>query len=230
MQQSYPPQLTRSGGTRVSLTGEVIHDDVSSPPPSYVGGAPGSTVGLAKPAPLRGSTLTEQPSKPSSSPLLAILIGLLVVGGLGAGGWWFLMPHSNPKTVVQQFEKAAGAQDWKAVYPLVELPADTKAQCPDAAAFATYMTAQLEKAHATPMGGPVVDAILTAYQTAQVGEPVIDGDSAKVPVTLKVSLATFGASGDKPMNIQVPLHKVGGVWKIDGLQAAAPGGMSPGGM
>lgn len=237
--QTYAPQLSRSAGTRVSLTGEVIDDNAgSAPPPSYVGGgqalrppvgAPPRTGGPASARAAYGAPRSEAPAKSSGGIVVAVLAGLLVLGGLGAGGWWFLTPHTTPKMVVQKFDTAIGAQDWKAVYPLVELSPDIKAKCPDATAFASYMTAEMDKARSVPMGGGVVDGVIKAYQTAQVGEQKIEGDSATVPITLKLSIAVLGMTSEKAIEQQIPLHKVNGAWKIDSLKSAIPGGVGPGG-
>jgi len=231
--QSYAPQLNRSAGTRVSLTGEVIEDNASAPPPSYVGGgAPvrppvgvaarpaGSAASRAAYSPSR----SESPTKSGGSKVIGIIFGLLVLAGLGAGGWFFLMPHSNPKEVVQKFDAAFAAQDWKAAYPLVELSSDMKTKCPDAAAFATYMGGQVDKLRSVPMTNAIVDAAIKGYQNAQVGEPTIDGDSAKVPLALKLSISGLGTQIERPVDLSVPLKKIGGTWKIDGIQNAIPGG------
>ena len=138
------------------------------------------------------------------------------------------MPHTTPKMVVQQFDTALAAQDWKAVYPLVDLPADIKSKCPDATSFASYMSTQMDQARKVPMAAAVLDEFLKAYQSAQVGEPTIDGDSAKVPITLKISIAALGMKTEKSIDQQIPLHKINGAWKIDSLMSAIPGGMGPG--
>jgi len=232
--QSYAPQLNRSAGTRVSLTGEVIEDNAgSAPPPSYVGGgAPvrppvGVAPRAAGPAASRAAyspSRSEAPTKSGGGKVIGIIFGLLVLAGLGAGGWFFLMPHSNPKEVVQKFDAAVAAQDWKAAYPLVELSSDMKTKCPDASAFAGYMTDQVEKARAVPMTNAIVDAAIKSYQTAMVGEPTIDGDNAKVPLSLKLSISALGNTIERPVDLSVPLRKVGGTWKIDGIKNAIPGG------
>ena len=232
--QSYAPQLNRSAGTRVSLTGEVIEDNASAPPPSYVGGgAPvRPPVGVApRPGPpaasraAYGASRTEAPAKSGGGKAVGILLGLLIVGGLGTAGWFFLMPHTNPKEVVQKFDTAVAAQAWKAAYPLVELSSDMKTKCPDASAFAGYMTSEVDKMRAVPMANAIVDAALKSYQTAKVGEPTIDGDSAKVPVSLRLSISGMGTTIERPVDMNVPLRKVGGTWKIDGIKNAVPGGI-----
>ncbi len=229
--QQYAPQLSRSGGTRVSLTGEVIEDHgQAGSSPSFVGGAAAPRppigvssrpVGLAKPKAAYGSR-TEAPAK-SGSPIVPILLGLVLLGGVGAGGWWFLMPHSNPKTVVQKFDTAIAAQDWKTLYTLIEMPSEDKAKYPSADEFATTMSDQVSKIRSNPIGGTFVDAFLKAYQTAQTGDATITGDTATVPVTLTVSLAAMGKTSDQTSTQQIPLKKVNGVWKIDGIQGALSG-------
>ena len=231
---SYAPQLNRGAGTRVSLTGEVIDDDASVPPPNYVGGGASvrppvgvasRPIGLAAPRPAYGASRSEAPAKSGGGKVVAVILGLLVLGGLGAGGWFFLMPHTNPKEVVQKFDAAVAAQDWKAAYPLVELSSDMKTKCPDASAFAGYMTAEVDKLRAVPMTNAIVDAAITSYQTAQVGEPTIDGDSAKVPLSLKLSISGLGTTIERPVDMSVPLRKIGRTWKIDGIKNAIPGGI-----
>lgn len=237
---AYAPQLSRSGGARVSLTGEVIDDHAASAsPPSYVGGgAPARPpIGIA-PRPegtvsrivSRGVPVPEARAKSGGAPIVVFLIGLLVLGGLGAGGWWFLTPHSSPKAVVQKFDTAIAANDWKTLYSLIEMSADAKSQYPNADTFASSMTDQLAKARSNPLGTAVVDAFTKAYQTAQIGEPTVTGDSATVPVTITISLSLMGTTRDKTSTQQVPLRKVNGAWKIDGLQGALSGAGVPGSM
>jgi hypothetical protein len=219
------------------LTGEVIHDDAAAPPPHYVGGGasmrpPGGAapqrVGLAQPRPAYGASRTEAPAKSGGGTVVAVVLGLLVLGGAGVGGWWFLTPHTTPRMVVQQFDTAIAAQDWKTVYTLTDIPADSKSKYPDATAFASDMTTQIEKVHSNPMFGPAVDAAFKAYQTAQVGEATITGDTAVVPITLKMSLPVMGQTIEKSTDQQIPLRKVNGAWKIDGLKGAIPNGMGSG--
>jgi hypothetical protein len=240
-QQPYPPQPSRNPGTRVSLTGEVVEQNgPSAPPPSYVGGGAAGRPPAAM-APRSGgpassrsayaSPRSEVPAKSGGAGKFVVTIAcLLVLGGLGVGGWWFLRPHISPKTVVQQFDTAIATQDWKTVYMLVEMPADTKSKYPDANAFATDITDKLQQAKSNPMSAALVDSLIKAYQSAQVGEPTIDGDSAKVPVTMKISVAFLGKTTEQTSTQQVPLRKVNGAWKIDGLQGAITGAGKLGGM
>ena len=161
---------------------------------------------------------------------MAVVIGLLVLGGLGAGGWWFLRPHTSPKTVVQQFDTAIGAQDWKTVYTLTEMPPEEKKKYPTADAFAAFMTGELDKARANPLAGAAVDAFTKAYQAGQVGEPKIEGDTATVPVTMTFSLAVMGVKKETTSTQQIPLRKINGAWKIDGMKGAMGGAGAPGSM
>ena len=238
-QQPYPPQPSRNPGARVSLTGEVIEQNgPAAPPPSYVAGGAPSRPPVGGPPRTGGtaSSRTAYAPQPSTAPtksgggIIAILVGLLVLGGLGAGGWWFLRPHTSPKVVVQQFDTALGARDWKTIYMLVEFPADTKTKYPNADAFASSMNSELEKAQSIPGAGSLVDSFTKAYQSAQVGEPTINGDTATVPVTMTVSLSFGGAKTEKTSTQQIPLRKVSGVWKIDGMQGAMSGAGALGGM
>ena len=229
---------SRNPGARVSLTGEVIDQNAgSAPPPSYVGGGAPVRPGLgapshqARPPASRSTYASSRPAekaKAGGGGIAAALVGLLVVVGLGAGGWWFLRPHTSPKVVVQQFDTALAAQDWKALYAVVEMPPETKSKYPDAAAFESSMTAQMKSAQLVPGMGAVIDSYFKAFQTAQVGEPTITGDSATVPVTLKLAIPAFGSAPEQTNTQQIPLRKINGAWKIDGLQGALNGSVGAG--
>jgi hypothetical protein len=222
------PQLSRSGGTRVSLTGEVIDDATSTPPPSYVGGgAPSRSPagvaarpgGLAASRSAYGAPRIEVPAKSGSGGKIAgVCLGILLLGGVGAGAWWFLQPHDTPKMVVEKFDTAIAAQDWKTVYTLVEIPADRKAKYADATAFANDMTTQMQALKANPMLGGFIDSAFKAYQTAEVGEGTITGDNATVPIKLKMSITLMGQTREQSVDQQIPLRKFGRTWKVDGMK------------
>jgi hypothetical protein len=223
---TYAPQVSRAVGTRVSLTGEVIDDGAASAlAPSYVGGGPAArppvgapprTGGAVASRTAYGATRLEAPAKAGGGNVVAaVLIGLLLLGGLGAGGWWFLTPHSNPKTVVLQYDKALAAQDWKSLYGLVELSAATKSKAPDAASFAAEMTRMTDMFRANPLAAGMVDSFFKAYETAQIGEPTITGDTATVPVTLKLSFSFAGTTKDDSTTVPTSLHMINGLWKVD---------------
>jgi hypothetical protein len=237
---SYAPQMSRAAGTRVSLTGEVIDDGAASAPaPSYVAGGaavrppmgvPPRSGGTAASRTAYGSPRSEAPAKVGDGRVVtAVLVCLLLLGGLGAGGWWFLMPHSNPKTVVLQYDKALAAQDWKTLYGLVELSAATKSKTPDAASFATEMTQMTDKFRANPLAAGMVDSFFKAYATAQIGEPTITGDTATIPVTLKMSFSFAGTTKDDSTTLPTSLRKINGLWKVDWSGSAFSGLLPAGG-
>lgn len=229
---AYTP--TPAPGTRVSLTGEVIESKApSGPPPSYVGGGAARPVGTARPTTSRRDFSTEAPAKSGGGAgmVAGILLALVLIGGGIGAGWWFLVPHSNPKTVVQQFDTAFGSQDWKTVYNNMTMPDSEKSKYKDADAFAKDMTDNMQKARANPLGATILDAVFKAFQSAQVGEPTITGDTATVPVKMTISASVMGQNINRSMDNKIPLVKVNGVWKIDGSKGMMPsqmGGSLPG--
>src|SRR5262249_18428406 len=103
--------------------------------------------------------------------------------------------------------KAVLSQDWKTAYPLIAFSEEGKKKAPDADAFATLQNQQI---NSNPFVSQIFNQLKEAAQTATVGEPVINGDKADVPTSIKMS----GSLGGTYKGTAHMINE-GGVWKFD---------------
>ncbi len=215
-----PPEIGGGGGEmRVSLTGETFEAPLPMARPS------GPSSGGSRPGtgPIRPGTGPIRPAAPPSSrggyqmparrveaaPVksgkgggaVLIVVLLLLIGG-GAFGFWYYQKQQAPVKAATAFMDALKSKDWKALYGLMELPADQKSKV-TAENFAQGMS--------------MIGSMLT-IEEYKVNSSTITGDTAKVNISAKATV--MGQKSDKAND--VPMKLVNGAWKLD---ASQPGGL-----
>ena len=217
--------LNAKPGARVSLTGEIIEDDSSAPPPNYVMPLPGAPQTLRPPlnapippqrpgAPTMYHPQTQSSSRESGSPskIVGIVLGVLGLAGIAFGGWYWFSHRSDPKVQAKLVYQAALKQDYKTAYDLCYLNAEGKKKYPDVAAFeAETKRAYDALAASNPLIASAIEGLKTAADTITVGDPVVNGDKADVPTGIKLDIL-----GQKT-SLKGTAHMTndGGIWKLD---------------
>lgn len=217
-QPTYPaaPPPAMNPGARVSLTGEVIDPGVpSGPPPSYVGGGapvppgPRPTGPVApRPAGMAGRMpVAEAPAKSGGGAVAAVVV-VVVLLLAGVGGWYLMMHRTNPKDQALTLYKGILSQDWNTVYPLIAFNESDRKKYPDAQSFASETQKQIDS---NPLAAQVIGQLKNAASTATVGEPVITGDKADVPTSVKMS----SPIGELTFKGTAHMVNQAGIWKFD---------------
>jgi hypothetical protein len=139
-----------------------------------------------------------------------ILIVLVVVVLLAAGGgaaWWFVL-RSTPEMTVEAYLAAAKAGDQEKVKSLlssetVTILEDLEKQFGDAFSKAAGAGGPA----GMPVGAPDIEM--------QVGKASVQGDTATVPLEVKMGKAQMPPGFPDSAKISVDLVREGGQWKID---------------
>ncbi len=227
MGQSYsasgPPPSSLAPGARVNLAGEVIQSGGPDAPPSYAGGplptgGPRPT-GPGKPGARPYSSPTRRETASSSGgagSIVGILVAILAVAALAFGGYWFVQHRNSPQVAAQTFLTAVANDDYKSLYDSIYINEGMKSKYPDADKFETDAKASMERARSvSPFAGQMFDALKTGMKTAKLSEPVINGDTATVPITMTVTMSMFGQTQTREQKDNIVLKKQGGAWKVD---------------
>lgn len=216
------PQLapTGEGEVRRTLAGDVV--EVPPPSPRAAGPLAGQRPGVPGPAaprpggPMRpASTLRplgpseeaeERPRRSAAQIALTVVTVLLVLSAAGGGaGFWFYQTRVAPGVPVAAFMEAFKQKQWKQAYQQIELPAAQKA-------------AVTEETFATGMN--TLGSLVT-LQSYKVNDIKVDGETARVNVTMVASGALLGGQ-TKTDTRDITVKRFDGVWKIDATSGGVP--------
>jgi hypothetical protein len=210
-----PPRAPVPPGARVSLTGEVMDDNMPpGAPPSYLGGGSAAPLQGGRPGPAARAESPRRGQSDDASPrsgagkAIGVVLALIIVLGAGAGGWFWWTHRTNPKDQALAVFKAYLGQDYKTAYSLTALSPETAKKYPTADSY----SADLERTLGPLLSSSsLLSAIKSAAATAGVGEPTVSGDKADVPTSCQMSLLgrTLKFTGTAHMVLD------NGIWKLD---------------
>ena len=210
--------------TRTTLAGDVIDD---SAPTTY--GHPGSggpmaagppsgpttmrPAGPTTSAPRRGSIHSRPAAmegrEPRGFPVVALVLSLLVLGGAGAGGWYWYNNRTNPKDQTVKMLQAFKALDYKEMYRLVALSPELQKEMPNAEAYEARSKQEIEGA--TPQQKQLIEMVLRGITDISAGEPTITGNTAVVPTSVTITMMGQNVK----FKGQSKMIREGGIWKFD---------------
>ena len=174
----------------------------------------------------RMETKGTQKQKDVGNVVSLVLLILIAIGGMGS---WY-QDHSPAQsaaagvlqTQVTHFYDALRAKDWKTMASLTALPEEkatpeansqtdttnaTTPEDPHAKQLLQWFQDQVEQSD----WGQLMLPLFVDGSEVKVGDPMMNGDKADVPVT-----ATLRLEGEKlDSEGQIGMIKVGGVWKVD---------------
>lgn len=142
-----------------------------------------------------------------SGRVAGILALLVLLGGIGAGAWYFLVYTKSPQYALNQFFLAAKANDTQKVEQYVDKSGGIVGLL-SAAAMMNPNMAGADPVRAIYPG--YIDASLGQTQSVQVDSVTVEGDRARAQVTMEV------AAGGKTQTIKpvYVLVKTEDGWKV----------------
>lgn len=124
-------------------------------------------------------------AKRESGRILGILVVLLLLAGLGAGAWYFLVYTKSPQYALNQFFAAAKANDTQKVEQYIDTSGAIVGMISAAAAMNPNM-AGADPVRAIYPG--YLDASLGQTQKATIESITVEGDTAKAKVVMEVAI------------------------------------------
>ncbi len=117
-----------------------------------------------------------------SGRIAGILALLVLLAGIGAGAWYFLVYTKSPQYALNQFFAAAKANDTQ----IVEQYVDKSGGIMSLLSQAALMNPSIDPMRALYPGYP--DASLGQTQKVQIDSVAVEGDRARVQVTMEVAV------------------------------------------
>lgn len=185
---------------------------LSAPAYATTGGPVEMPPAAGAPGPARAASarpIRSQGSPGKRLPVAPIIVGLLVLGGVGAGAFFFMKNKAgDPSKVVMDFFAAFGKQDMEAM-----------AKCCTSASSSQFSGPQAQAAKGL--------LALIKIENVETLGTTFEGDTAKVRFKAK---ATFMGMGDpNPKEQTATLVKENGEWKLDAKSGMGLGGNPIGG-